>query len=93
MVPIVTHSPTTKDKRKKKISSYQEAGYAYLYAGGSVTPVYAATMSNVSTTGKYVRQTALSAGLGSNTKIYAVGEVERNGLRTNWMVNLAILVQ
>jgi len=74
MVPIVTHSSTAKDNRKKKIRSYQEARLCLSYAEGSVTPVYAATMSDVNTTGKYMRQTALSVGLGNNTKVHAVGD-------------------
>jgi len=74
MIPIIKHDTKVKDRRKKKTRSYQEARLCLSYEDGSVTPMYAATMSDVNITGKYMRQTAIQAGLGNNTVIHAVGD-------------------
>ncbi len=74
MLPIVEVSAKAKDKRKKKVLLYKEARLCLSYKTGDVTPIFAATMSDVNTTGKYLRLTAEKAGLGNNSNIHAVGD-------------------
>jgi len=63
-----------RDKRKKKRLVYKEARLCLSYKAGDVTPVFAATISDVNTTGKYLRLTAQKAGLGINSQIHTVGD-------------------
>lgn len=81
MVPIIKINSKVKDKRKKKERVYQEARLCLSYENGSTTPIYAATMGDVGTTGKYMRLTAEKAGLGKNSDIHAVGD------GAQWIVN------
>jgi hypothetical protein len=81
MIPIVEINSNVKDKRKKKKLVYKEGRLCLSYKDGDVTPVFAATMGDVNTTGKYLRLTAEKSGLGNNSKIHAVGD------GAQWIVN------
>jgi hypothetical protein len=81
MMPIVEINSKAKDKRKKKKLVYNEARLCLSYKDGDVAPVFAATMSDTNTTGKYLRLTAEKAGLGINSQVHAVGD------GAQWIVN------
>lgn len=74
MLPIVESRLGAGDKRKKKKLMYKEARLCLSYKQGDVNPIFAATMQDTNTTGKYLRLTAQKAGLGINSKVHAVGD-------------------
>lgn len=74
LVPLVTVKPGKGDRRKLRAVCWKEAISALAYAKGSVTPVYAATLAGRDEAGFLMKQVALEAGLGSRTRVHALGD-------------------
>lgn len=74
MVPIVSINQTQGDKRKKKTVGYREARLSMAHEKGSVTPVFAATLKDVTTTGQRMAACIHRVGLGVDTYLHSLGD-------------------
>jgi len=78
-VPVVeTAEPgegrSPKDRRKTRTLTWEEARLSLAHEPGSVTPFFGATMGNVGEAGQQLRQCAMRAGAGCQTKFHCVGD-------------------
>lgn len=75
MLPIVTVREDEGDKRKKKELHWKEARLALVHEQGSVSPKFGTTFDEgVNAAGESLLNSAILAGLGTNTKIHGVGD-------------------
>ena len=79
MVPLVeTAVPgdgdVPSDRRKTRQLSWTEARLCLAHEPGSVTPMFGATMGSVDDAGDRLRECALAAGAGSQTRIHGLGD-------------------
>ena len=76
MVPLVetADSAFTGDRRKTRQVSWKEGITSLAYARGSVDPIYAGTLNGRDEAGFQMKEVALEAGLGKQTKIHALGD-------------------
>ena len=76
MVPRVDTAPPGPgvDRRKTRQLSWTEARLCLVRAPGAVTPRFGATMGSVEAAGDQLWECAVTAGLGQQTRIHAVGD-------------------
>lgn len=74
MVPIVEIGEGRGDHRKRREVCWKEAISTLAYAKGSATPVYAATLDGRDEAGFQMKQVAIAAGMGLNTRVHALGD-------------------
>lgn len=74
MVPIVSIDQRQADKRKKKTVGYREARLTLAREKGSVTPVFAATLKDVATTGQRMAACIHRIGIGADTYLHSLGD-------------------
>lgn len=76
MVPIVefTKEAEENDKRRRRAVCWKEARLCLSRASTKVNPHFRATMGSTDTLGDLWYQTALEAGLGAETEVFAIGD-------------------
>jgi Uncharacterised protein family (UPF0236) len=78
MVPVVTTAEPgvgeVRDRRKTRKVGWKEARLCLVRRPESVRPILGGTMGSVEEAGAQLRECALKAGAGSQTKIHAVGD-------------------
>lgn len=75
MIPIMTPSNDSADKRKKKDLSWQEGRLALVHEQGSVTPQFSATfLGDVDEAGEAWKNCAVRVGFGRETQFHGVGD-------------------
>ena len=97
MVPIVATDAQQSDRRSGKQLLWKEAKLCLAHALGSAAPVYGATLlGGVATAGEELLGCAVAAGLGSHTRVHAVGDgapwiadqvAEQFGTRGSYLVD------
>lgn len=76
MIPVVTFDKETgnKDCRKKRQTQWREAKLCMSRDVDKVRGAYKAEITNVDRAGDFLLDTAISAGMGNNTKVHFVGD-------------------
>ena len=75
MLPIMTADENAPDKRKKKKLHWKAATLALAHKKGSVTPKFGAVFQgDVADAGRCLRNSAILAGFGQQTRLHAVGD-------------------
>jgi len=74
MVPIVNIDAAQSDKRKQKTLCYREARLTLAREKGSLSPVFSATLNDVSTAGEHMADCVQRVGLGPHTYLHSVGD-------------------
>lgn len=75
MIPIMTPSEDSADKRKKKTLGWQECRLAIVHEDGSLSPQFSATFAgSVDDAGEGWKKSAISAGFGKETQFHSVGD-------------------
>ena len=76
MIPIVAtvENEKSKDKRRNRFLSWQEARLCFARGAESVTPIFAATMGSVDRVGELLYQSALRVGFGRATSVHCLGD-------------------
>jgi hypothetical protein len=73
-IPVVEMAELADDRRKTRTLMWKEARLSLAHKPGSVTPFFGATMGNVDKAGQQLRQCAIRAGAGRQTKLHCVGD-------------------
>jgi hypothetical protein len=75
MVPLVETDPQSDDRRRGKRLFWKEAKICLAHPTGSASPVYGGTLQGgVAHAGRCLLACAVAAGLGTNTRVHAVGD-------------------
>ena len=75
MIPVVEPDASQEDKRKGKALSWREAKICLAHAKGSRTPIYGGGIEGgVEAAGRQLLTCAVRAGLGSDSRLHAVGD-------------------
>ena len=75
MVPLVETDPQSGDRRRGKRLFWKEAKICLAHPPGSASPVYGGTLQGgVAHAGRCLLACAVAAGLGTNTRVHAVGD-------------------